>query len=132
MSPYKMLAMLPLALMLGCASTKPIVVAAPCFKVPPPPPRQELQLPAALKALSDALSAQPSTTSLSVHQSEQSVTPSASSCPPGWIESKGAQGVTCIDPQSWSQDNLKAHDGAACPTAIFIVNPATHLLEQCL
>jgi hypothetical protein len=32
--------------------------------------------------------------------------------------------------ESWDQENLKNHD-VGCPTAIFIVNPKTHLLEQC-
>ena len=32
--------------------------------------------------------------------------------------------------ESWDQENLKRNDHG-CPTAIFFVNPSTHLLEQC-
>jgi hypothetical protein len=34
------------------------------------------------------------------------------------------------DWESWDQQQLKRND-SGCPTAIFIVDPKTHLLEQC-
>jgi hypothetical protein len=39
-------------------------------------------------------------------------------------------GHTLPKAMSWDQENLKLHD-RGCPTAIFVVNPETKLLEQC-
>jgi hypothetical protein len=78
MRVFRLLSLLALLLLASCATTPPIVVPAACYQVPAPPPRESLQVPAALDQLSKALnnsSPQPPLTTPSSKPNAQSATP---------------------------------------------------------